>query len=100
MHNLPNKLRTLREIHSYKQDFVGKYLGISQTGYSKIEIGEVDLTIKHLQKLAELYHTTPQHILSWDGSLAFGEVINNTHFDKRLQTIEEKLETIFGLLAK
>lgn len=98
--NLPNKLRTLREIYGYKQDFVGKYLGISQTGYSKIEIGEVDLTIKHLQKLAELYHTTPQHILSWDGKLAFNEVVDSTHFDKRLQSVEEKLENILDLLAK
>lgn len=37
MNDLVDKLRILRKKHGYKQDFVGKHLGISQTGYSKIE---------------------------------------------------------------
>jgi transcriptional regulator with XRE-family HTH domain len=98
MHNLPSKLRTLREIHGFKQDFVGKYLGISQTGYSKIEIGEVDITIRNLQKIAQLYNTTPEQILIWDGQLAFNKVVSNMQLDKRLQTVEDKLATIIGIL--
>ena len=78
MQDLPIKLRTLREIQGYKQDFVGKHLGMSQTGYSKIENGEVDLGIKQLQKLAELYNTSPAQILDWDGKVSIDKVIYKT----------------------
>ncbi len=114
MQNLTNKLRTLREVHGYKQEFVGNHLGLSQTGYSKIEVGEVDISVKNLQKLAELYQLSPEQLLGWDGKVSIGTVNNHnqgvvvnqgtiTHhheLDKRLQNVEEKLETVLGLLGK
>jgi transcriptional regulator with XRE-family HTH domain len=51
---------------------------MSQTGYSKIENGEVDLGIKQLQKLAELYNTSPAQILDWDGKVSIDKVIYKT----------------------
>lgn len=77
MQNLPNKLRTLREVHGYKQEFVGNHLGISQTGYTKIEVGEVDLSIRHLEKLAELYKITPEQLLNWNGKISINTIQNN-----------------------
>jgi transcriptional regulator with XRE-family HTH domain len=77
MQNLPNKLRTLREVHGYKQEFVGNHLGISQTGYSKIEVGEVNLSIRHLEKLAELYKISPEQLFSWDGIISINTIQNN-----------------------
>lgn len=113
MQDLLNKLRTLREIQGYKQDFVGKHLGISQTGYSKIENGEVDLSVKHLQKLAELYQISPEHLLGWDGKVSINTIQNNENMvvknhgihnanpvETRLKNVEEKLETVLGLFGK
>lgn len=49
MQNLGTKLRTLRELHNYKQEYVGSVLGLTQTGYGKIENGDlVNISIKHL----------------------------------------------------
>lgn len=34
------KLRMIRQIKGYKQDYVAEQLGMSQTNYSNIEIGK------------------------------------------------------------
>jgi transcriptional regulator with XRE-family HTH domain len=77
MQELSKKLRALREVHGYKQEFVGNHLRISQTGYSKIEVGEVDLSIRHLEKLAELYKITPEQLLNWNGKISINTILNN-----------------------
>jgi transcriptional regulator with XRE-family HTH domain len=113
MQNLTNKLRTLREVHGYKQEFVGNHLGLSQTGYSKIEVGEVDLSVKHLQKLAELHQISPEQLLGWDGKVSINTIQNNENVvvtnhgtynanpvEDRLKNMEKKLETVLGLLGK
>lgn len=56
---------------------MGNHLGISQTGYSKIEVGEVDLSIRHLEKLAELYKISPEQLFSWDGIISINTIQNN-----------------------
>lgn len=56
-------LRDLREDCDFTQEVVAKYLGISQHTYSEYERGKVELPIKHLMKLAKLYHTSTDYIL-------------------------------------
>ncbi len=113
MQNLTNKLRTLREVNGYKQDYVGNYLGLTQTGYSRIENGEVDLSVKYLQKLAELYKLTPEQLLGWDGKISIGNVSHNHNgvvfnhgtynespLEDRLKILESKLESLLNLFSK
>jgi transcriptional regulator with XRE-family HTH domain len=52
---LSSKLRILREVHDYTQEYVAGVLDISQNTYSLIEKGESKLTIDRLEKLANLY---------------------------------------------
>lgn len=56
-------MRDLREDHDLTQEVVAKYLGISQHTYSEYERGKVELPIKHLMKLAKLYHVSTDYIL-------------------------------------
>jgi transcriptional regulator with XRE-family HTH domain len=116
MKNIGSKLRTLRKIHGFKQEYVGNQLGLSQTGYSKIEVGEVEVSITHLQKLAELYKTTPEKLLNTEGMMVSIETVNNNdqgivvnhgpinhnhdQLNLRLQTLEAKLESVLILLVK
>ena len=53
--HLSTKLRVLREVHDYTQEYVAGVLEISQNTYSLIEKGESKLTIDRLEKLANLY---------------------------------------------
>ena len=45
------------------QTQVARFLGMSQTGYSKYETGENDIPTQVLIKLAGFYHTTTDYIL-------------------------------------
>ena len=58
-----NRLRDLREDADLKQTEVAKYLGMSQTGYSKYETEENDIPTQVLIKLAGFYKTTTDYIL-------------------------------------
>jgi transcriptional regulator with XRE-family HTH domain len=53
---LASKVRLLREVHNYTQEYVADVLEISQNTYSLIEKGETKLTIDRLEKLAQLYN--------------------------------------------
>ncbi|MFL9483807.1 helix-turn-helix transcriptional regulator [Chitinophagaceae bacterium LWZ2-11] len=52
---LSSKLKLLREVHNYTQEYVAGVLDISQNTYSLIEKGESKITIDRLDKLAHLY---------------------------------------------
>lgn len=60
---MSNRLRDLREDADLNQTQVAKYLGMSQTGYSKYETGENDIHTQVLIKLAGFYKTSVDYIL-------------------------------------
>lgn len=49
------KLRKLREIHGYPQEYVAYQMGISQAAYSKKETGKTELSLSVLEQVASLY---------------------------------------------
>ena len=57
------RLRDLREDADLTQSQVAKYLGMSQTGYSKYETGENDIPMQILIALARFYHTSVDYLL-------------------------------------
>ena len=57
------RLRDLREDADLTQKQVAKYLGMSQTGYSKYETGENDIPTQVLIRLARFYHTSTDYLL-------------------------------------
>lgn len=57
------RIRDLREDADLNQTQVAKFLGMSQTGYSKYETGENDIPTQVLIKLAGFYKTSTDYIL-------------------------------------
>jgi transcriptional regulator with XRE-family HTH domain len=57
------RTRDLREDKDWTQTQLAKYLGMSQTGYSKYETGENDIPTSVLIKLAILYNTSIDYLL-------------------------------------
>ena len=53
----------MRSDSDIKQKAVAKYLGMSQTGYSKYETGENDIPTAILIKLARFYNTSIDYLL-------------------------------------
>ena len=57
------RIRDLREDHDYNQTEVATMLGMSQTGYSKYDVGTNDIPTKILIQLAKFYNTSADYIL-------------------------------------
>ena len=49
------RIRDLREDNDWKQEYVAGKLGITQTTYSKYELGKINVPVEMLMKLADLY---------------------------------------------
>ncbi len=52
---LGNKLRVLREVHNYTQEYVSNVLDVAPSTYSLMEKGQAQITIERIEKLASLY---------------------------------------------
>lgn len=57
------RLRDLREDHDMTQEQLARKLSMSQTGYSRYEIGKSDVPTCILLELANLYHTSVDYLL-------------------------------------
>lgn len=56
------RIRDLREDHDWKQEYVAEKLGVTQTNYSKYELGKVNIPIEMLMKLADLYQVSLDYL--------------------------------------
>ncbi len=63
------RIRELREDHDLRQADVAKILTMSQTGYSKYEIGENDVPTGVLIALARYYNVSTDYILGLTNNL-------------------------------
>lgn len=57
------RIRDLREDHDWKQEYVAEKLGITQTNYSKYELGKVNIPIEMRMKLADLYNVSLDYLV-------------------------------------
>lgn len=57
------RIRDLREDKDLFQKEIAKVLNMSQTGYSKYEVGTNDIPTKILIQLAKFYNTSVDYIL-------------------------------------
>lgn len=64
MKNLSIKVRRLREIYGYSQEYIAFELGISQAAYSKKETGRTELSFDCLEKLSKIYGLSLMELIS------------------------------------
>lgn len=76
------RIRDLREDRDMTQAQIAKYLGMSQTGYSKYETGENDVPTAILIMLARLYNTSIDYLL--------GETDNQMRYSEQKKTYKIK----------
>lgn len=62
------QLKEIRKRLGYSQKEVSRELGISTGNYSKIERGDVQLTVDRLIKLSSFYNMSPEGIIYYNGS--------------------------------
>jgi len=66
--DLYNNIKAIREDKGLKQIEVATHINVDKSAYSKIEKGQRNITVDELQKMAQLFNVTTDHIISYDGT--------------------------------
>jgi transcriptional regulator with XRE-family HTH domain len=74
------KIKKLRELRNYSQDYMAAQLGISQSTYSQLETEDAGLSPDRLEKIATLLQITVSDIENFDDRLIF-QVTNHNPKD-------------------
>lgn len=72
------RIRKIRSVKGFSQDYVADLLNISQSAYSDIEKNKSKIDIKRLQKIADIFEVNIDDIISFDEN----QVFNNTFYEK------------------
>jgi len=115
---LGRRIRKLRELFDYSQESVAVELGMSISGYSRIERDEVKITLDKLMiickvlnvTMQDLIHPNENHVLAnWSLSSNLSKRFENSteDFEKleevykaQVQTLKEEVSYLRDLLSK
>jgi transcriptional regulator with XRE-family HTH domain len=91
MVNIGYKIRKVRELKGFTQDFLAQELNISQKAYSKIERGETKVDNKRISDISKVLEVDPMDLLTFDESFVFNNCIQSGKFMQFIHQIPEKL---------
>lgn len=89
MENIYDNIKRFRELKNITREFIAAELGMSLSGYSKLERGEVDITVSKIYKIAEILNVSVEQILNFDASQIF-----NVSHNAQVQGLGAHAETM------
>jgi transcriptional regulator with XRE-family HTH domain len=72
------KIKKLRELKNFTQSHLASELGITQSAYSKLELGETEVSFSKLTKIAEVFGMSPEEIMTFNEQMIFNVMHNQT----------------------
>jgi len=76
--NIGHKIKKLRELRNLTQEHMASSLGLSQSAYSRMELGETEITFSKLEKISEQLGMKPEEIIAFNESMVFNVMNNQT----------------------
>ncbi|MCD9576927.1 helix-turn-helix transcriptional regulator [Flavobacterium soyae] len=111
--SIKNKIKNIRELKNYTQEYMADQLGVTQAGYSKIEKGRTILSYAKLVEIARILEVSVEDIISFDSQRYFnnyntvkgnnnnGSILINSSSDEALKELyEDKIKLLEKLLNK
>lgn len=113
--NLGIKIRQLRELKGFSQEYMAQRLSMSQRSFSKLERQEVPLDWNRIAEIAAIFEMDPIDLITFDDDLVFnhlsqkassGSTYSNLpsklieQYEKRIQTLEEEIRFLRSLLER
>ena|ERR1700744_3515266 len=97
------KIKKLRELKNLTQEYVAEQLHLTQSGYSKIETGEVDVPYTRLEEIAKILTIKVEDIINFNENMVFnimhnqtgnGLVINHHTSDNEKKLYEDQIQLL------
>ena len=107
------KLKQIRELKNFTQEYVATHLGLTTRAYSKIESGETQLTINRLNEISSILGVEPMEVLGFDDKQVFNNCkqegnigINHINipekliqqYEKTIQVLEDEVALLRSLV--
>ncbi|EAY29441.1 helix-turn-helix domain-containing protein [Microscilla marina] len=95
------KVRKLRELRDFSQEYMAEQLGMSQQNYSAIENNQdEDISLKRLKRIAQILEIQMNDLLSFDEKNIFNNysqaeqfgIINNQYFEAERKLFQQQIE--------
>jgi transcriptional regulator with XRE-family HTH domain len=107
IHQPETKIKQIRELKNFTQEYVAQQLGLSTRAYSKIETGETQLTINRLNEISAILEVQPMEVLGFDDKKIFNinhstgnNGYNNIMYpEKLIQQYEETIQALKEQIA-
>ncbi|PAM91429.1 transcriptional regulator [Flavobacterium sp. IR1] len=108
--SIKNKIKSIRELKNYTQEYMADQLGVTQAGYSKIEKGKTVLSFEKLVEIARILEISVEDIISFDSQRYFnnfnrvkgnnnGSILINSDNSEALKKLyEDKISLLEKLL--
>jgi transcriptional regulator with XRE-family HTH domain len=76
--NIGNKIKKLRELKNLTQEHMASVIGVTQSAYSRLELGETEITYSKLARIAGELGMKPEDVISFNESMVFNVMHNQT----------------------
>ncbi|KUJ63536.1 XRE family transcriptional regulator [Flavobacteriaceae bacterium CRH] len=96
--SIKNKIKSIRELKNYTQEYMADQLGVTQAGYSKIEKGKTILSYVKLVEIAKILEVSVEDIISFDSQKYFNNFNNvngNNNGSIMINADNETLKTLY-----
>ena len=108
------KIKKLRELKNYTQEYMAERLSISQSTYARFEKDDSDITISKLNQIADVLEVRLDDLLNFNSQYVFnnysktenGFSINHASksekdiYDKHIEHLTKEIEHLRNLLEK
>jgi transcriptional regulator with XRE-family HTH domain len=74
--HIGQKIKKLRELKNLTQTHMAQELSVTQSAYSKMELGESEVTYGRLEKISSVLGMKPEDVITFNESMVFN-VMNN-----------------------
>ncbi|MFM1810715.1 MAG: hypothetical protein RLZZ382_1940 [Bacteroidota bacterium] len=76
--NIGTKIKKLRELKNLTQEHMASVIGVTQSAYSRVELGETDITYNKLARTAGELGMKPEDVIAFNESMVFNVMHNQT----------------------
>jgi transcriptional regulator with XRE-family HTH domain len=86
---LADNIKKIREEKGLMQKEVALHIGVDKSTYSKIEKGLREVTVAELQKMAELFNTSIDKIVNFDGGIPAEVILEDKNTIEQMRLIQQ-----------
>lgn len=98
-HIIGENIRIIREMKGYSQEYMAAMLDMSQSGYSKIEMGVSQLSIAKLEKISDILEHDMNNLLqSRDGQTNIFNNSNHAIVNSMIENLHSENKEIYDRL--